>query len=211
MDPTIPDSWEECVVNLVVLDMLRNNKTHVELDYTDGYSTFSYPYLQEKETTLTLKKPFVNAISENIIGTHFSQYPLINQALYSGLMGKHKVMLGDMPETLLRRQLGNSISIDEMRDLFKFVLKKKTELKENISFKEASILFLPHIFQAPRDLFMTAMLKEAFQASTSMLALVGLPHYNPILQYWEPAPYGINYTEATRIPDRIRGETDEVH
>jgi hypothetical protein len=28
IDPIKPLSWEECVVNLVVLDMLRENKDH---------------------------------------------------------------------------------------------------------------------------------------------------------------------------------------
>jgi len=56
---------------------------------------------------------------------------------------------------------------------------------------------------------MTAMLKESFQAATSIVAFVGLNSFVPIKEYWEGAPYGINFTEATRIPDRIRGESDE--
>jgi len=71
---------------------------------------------------------------------------LINKALYTGVMGKHKVMLGDMPENLLRLILGNHVNIEEMRDLFKYVLTSMKNLKEPISIKEASINFLPHIF-----------------------------------------------------------------
>lgn len=37
-------------------------------------------------------------------------------------MGKHKVILGDMPELLLRQILGNSLSLDDLKDIFKFVL-----------------------------------------------------------------------------------------
>lgn len=36
-----------------------------------------------------------------------------------------------------------------------------------------------------------------------------MPQYMPIQHYWQPAPYGINFTEATTIPTRIRGETDQ--
>ena len=61
-------------------------------------------------------------------------------------MGKHKVMLGDMPENLLRLIVGNHVNIEEMRDLFKFVLTSMKGLKEPISIKEASVNFLPHIF-----------------------------------------------------------------
>ena len=73
-----------------------------------------------------------------------------------------------------------------MRDLFKFlqenpkkfvliylVITKMKEIKEPISIREATINLLPHIFQLPKDLYMTAMLKESFQAATEVLAFVG--------------------------------------
>ena len=37
-------------------------------------------------------------------------------------MGKHKVLLGGMPEVLLRRIIGNSLSLEDVKDMFKFVL-----------------------------------------------------------------------------------------
>jgi len=148
----------------------------------DGFAAYSYPYIQDPETTKALKIPFINAISQHIVNEEFSEYHIINQVLYTSLMGKHKVLLGDMPETLLRRKLGNSLSIGELRDLFKFVVGKMGELKQPISIREATLNFLPHIFLAPKDLYMTAMLKESFQAATCITAFVGLNHYNPIKQ-----------------------------
>jgi hypothetical protein len=56
---------------------------------------------------------------------------------------------------------------------------------------------------------MTAMLKEAFQGAEDINAYVGMPHMDPISHYWVGSPYGINYSEATRIPPRRVGETDE--
>ncbi len=56
---------------------------------------------------------------------------------------------------------------------------------------------------------MTALLKESFQSSISMVSFIGTHHVNPIKSYWVPAPNGINFTEATRIPDRKPEETDE--
>jgi hypothetical protein len=53
------------------------------------------------------------------------------------------------------------------------------------------------------------MLKEAFQASVEMLACVGIEHWRPMQEYWVGAPHGINLTEATRVPDRMEGESDE--
>ena len=40
-----PATWEEAVVNLITLDMLRANNTHMKIDYTKGLSTFAYPDL----------------------------------------------------------------------------------------------------------------------------------------------------------------------
>ena len=71
---------------------------------------------------------------------------MINKALYTGVMGKQKVMLGDMPENLLRLIVGNHVNIEEMRDLFKFVLTYMNGLKMPISIEEASVNFLSHIF-----------------------------------------------------------------
>lgn len=68
---------------------------------------------------------------------------------------------------------------------------------------------MPHIFLLPKDLYMTALLKEAFQAATQVVCAVGMEHFRPIQEYWVGPPHGINYTEATRIPEGFPGETSE--
>ena len=211
IDPLKPYSWEECVVNLVVLDMLRENDTQSNIDYTSGFATYSYPYMRKNQkSNKELTEPFIEFIKRNLLGRELGPCHTITQSLFTGLLGKHKVLLGGMPEPLLRMQLGNRIAIEEMRDLFKFVLSKAEELVEPAeTFREVTMNLLPHIFQAPSDLYMTAMLKESFQAAVSIVAMVEMPNYNPIIDYWQPPPHGINFTEATRVPPRIRGETDE--
>ena len=89
-------SWEETVVNLVNLDMLERNKAHTEFAFNDGFSTYSYPYIQEdnKELTKSLHGKFIESIDNNIVYKNYSDYFLINRALYTSLMGKQKVMLG---------------------------------------------------------------------------------------------------------------------
>ena len=59
MDPK-PLSWEEAVVNLVTLDCLRANNTHMKIDYTKGISTFSYPDLQDRRTHDNLRDNVAN-------------------------------------------------------------------------------------------------------------------------------------------------------
>jgi len=47
---------------------------------------------------------------------------MIEKVLYSSLLGKHKVMLGGMPETLCRMILGKALGIHEVRDVFRLVV-----------------------------------------------------------------------------------------
>ncbi len=50
----------------------------------------------------------------NIEGDSWSPYFEINSITYSGIMGKQKILMGDMPEVLLRQILGNTIYIQEV-------------------------------------------------------------------------------------------------
>lgn len=60
-----------------------------------------------------------------------------------------------------------------------------------------------HVFLQPRDLYITAMLKKVMMAANSVVAFVGSPHFFPVQEYWKPPPYGVNFTQATKIPKRI--------
>ena len=105
--------------------------------------------------------------------------------------------------------LGQGLSISEMRDVFRLVVLKNKELTLPLSMKSACETFLPHIFLLPKDLYMTALLKESFEAAVQMLAFVGMEHWQPIQKYWVGPPHGINKFEATRIPDGFPGENIE--
>lgn len=190
--------------------MIEQNKTYDELYLPNSYFVYSNPEVWDREDRgLMLRDNIIKSINKNIVGTDFSPYNLINQALYESLMGKHKVLLSEMPEILYRQILANGLNLEEMKDIFKFVASCIEKLEVPISFREAAYNFMPHIFQSPKDLYLTAMLKEALQACTSITAFVGTHHINPIKSYWVPPPNGINFSEATRVPDKIQGETDE--
>ena len=156
----------------------------------------------------------IENISENII-VEFSEYYSLNKLAYTCLMNKQRVMLGGMPEVLYRQILGHSLSLRELEDLFRYVLHQMDKLdlvddsKKGMGIKEASLRFIPHVLQPPRDNYHTALLKEAFQCSVNMLAYVQMPSYYPIQHNWQPSPFGINFSEAVRIPDRIHPDTDQ--
>ena len=62
----------------------------------------------------------------------------------------------------------------------------------------------------PRDLFLTALLRNTMQAANTCCVFVGNPHWAPIQNYWQPPPHGVNYTQACTIPKRIPNETNEM-
>ena len=172
--------------------------------------TFSYPEVCSTENGgLKLRDQMIESITNNVLGNQFSSYNVINQALYQSLMGKHKVLLTEIPEILYRQIIASGLKLSELRDIFRFVSDQLSKLQKPFSYKEGAVNFLPHIFQAPKDLYMTAILKESFQAATSIVSLVGSEHAVPIKRAWIPPPNGINFTEATRVSERIEGETDE--
>lgn len=125
-------------------------------------------------------------------------------------MGKHKVILGDMPELLLRQIIGNSLSLEDVKDIFKYVLEQISKAQVPITMGAATSQYFSHIFQLPRDLYTTALLRNTMQAANTCCAFVGNPHWAPIQNYWEPPPHGVNFTQATTIPKRIENETNEM-
>jgi len=62
-------------------------------------------------------------------------------------------MLGEMPEILYRRVLANSLSLTELKDVFRFTMQKIEQMDEPVSFKEAAENIFPHIFNLPKDLY----------------------------------------------------------
>ena len=114
LSDSVPVSWEELIVNPLILDMNFSNQIHLNLDYTKGFTTFGVHRLQEKKVTDNLTDKFVGCITDYIISDKWSPYYEINEMLYVGVMGSHKVLLGDMPEVLLRQVVGNTLSIQEV-------------------------------------------------------------------------------------------------
>jgi hypothetical protein len=210
INPETPLSWEELVVNPVILDMIMENKTYEEINLRKSLLTYSYPEHSDKgDGGIALRDKYIASVTSQIIGKQFSEFNAINQALYQALLGKHKVMLGEIPETLYRQILANNLSLDQLKDIFKFCLDMSSQLSTPVSLREAAHNFLPHIFQAPKDLYMTALIKETFQAATCLVGFIGRHHIEPIQKSWIAPPHGINMTEATRIPERDIQETDQ--
>ena len=94
------------------------NQTHSKLDYTKGFITYSSPNIQERSVYDNLTEKFVKSITDYVIADKWSPYFEINNVLFGGVMGKQKVLMGDMPEILLRQILGNTVYIQEVNNFF---------------------------------------------------------------------------------------------
>jgi hypothetical protein len=214
LDNPIPLTWDECAVNLITLDSVRQNLPHDKLNLTKSLATYSYPTLQSHSDYLSLTDPFVDAIKTHIMGKSWSKYLYLNNLVFLALMGKSRVILGDMPEPLLRMQLGNTVPIQTVREIYEFVTSKMAQHYAEhpdlpVTMEEVTLQYFPHIFQMPRDLYVTALLKEAFPSAMQTAAFVGAAHYVPLQRYWVGPPAGINYTQATQVPPKIATETEE--
>lgn len=132
----------------------------MKIDYTKGLVTYAYPDLQEERTHDNLKPRFIEAITNHIICDKWSPYFEINQLLFKSLMSKHRVLLGDMPEILLRQIIGNSLTLDECKDIFKFVLEQISKARVPMTMQAATMQYFSHVFLMPRDLYMTALLRN---------------------------------------------------
>jgi len=62
-----PYTWQEAVVNLITIDMLRTNQTHMLLDYTKGVCTYAYPDLQSQRERDNNHDKFIEAVTDHII------------------------------------------------------------------------------------------------------------------------------------------------
>lgn len=73
-----PYSWQEAVVNLVTIDMLRANQVHMNLDYTKGVAAYAYPDLQDERTRDNVHDKFIEAITNHIVCDQWSPYYEVN-------------------------------------------------------------------------------------------------------------------------------------
>ena len=193
----IPRALAECTVTVQNLEILAQGDHFVQ-----GKSIFNLksPDLMTDE--------ILNALEEHAYRGENRWYYL-NVGLFPAIMTRKPVILGDIPEILHRYIVGNSVSVQEMRDMFAHVIsvlshhyKHSAEL---LTPGDALNDLYPHVFSPPRDRYVTAMMRWSEKVHGSVSAWVGVQHAEPVTELWATTP---SLSEAITIPSPIPTETD---
>jgi len=90
-----------------------------------------------------------------------------------GLLSGASCCLIDIPETMLRQQIANTYTLQEVKDMYTYVNEYVLKNNFKINFVDAANECLPHIFQYPRDLYMVSIMKQIVSGVKNSVAFVG--------------------------------------
>lgn len=193
----MPQALAECTVTVQNLEMMAQGEQFVQ-----GQSIFNVkdPKQMTSDILATLQEHAYNSES---------RWHYLNMALFPAVMTRKPVILGDIPEPVLRCTVANTVSIAEMRDVFARVVsvlqhhyKHSTEL---LTPSDAFQDLYPHILSPPRDRYLASMLRWTASVHSSVSAWVGVQHAGPVTDLWEKAP---DLSESAKVPERKAGESD---
>mmetsp|Transcript_27584 Transcript_27584/g.49737 ORF Transcript_27584/g.49737 Transcript_27584/m.49737 type:complete len:414 (+) Transcript_27584:32-1273(+) len=194
--PTIAD---ETFLNIIQLRLIKQQPK--EEGIPDGTKASSEELLNEMREDL-----------EEYVFGETVHYPYMSRVVLSSLIDKETIVLGDMPEQLLRMKLANTLTL---QDLYEIRDRSIEELNRHysanpthmVSLREVVLRHYSHLISAPRDLYITSILKEACKNTEGIVAFVGAPHFYPILRLWrEYTPFH----EATKVPPKMQSDTPEI-
>ena len=95
--------------------MSHSANSNMKLEVDKGFVNYHQKVFENEEIHDNFTNMLVNSITKFIFNYNFSNFHSINHLLYQGILGKQKIILGDMPEILLRLYLGNTLMIDEVK------------------------------------------------------------------------------------------------
>lgn len=149
---------------------------------------------------------------QNYVFSTFSEYPYITDVIMQSVIEAETTVLGDMPEQLLRMQVANTLSLQDLHDIkercFKEVMQSyKDDPNHLVYSREVVYRHFSDIFSYPRDYYMTSLLKEACKDTDGVLAFIGAPHIFPVQKLWQTKT---SFRKACEIPARLASDTVET-
>ncbi|OMJ95051.1 hypothetical protein SteCoe_1585 [Stentor coeruleus] len=152
----------------------------------------------------------IRNMHSNIIGKDISKFPFIDNSLVIAMLKDSNPVLVDIPEPLFRQNLGNSISLGDIKMIYDSVvsnLKERNmpESKNYITGNELAHEMFPEIFQKQRDLFTMSFLK-LLADNHNITAVVSAPTFVAMQSYWDEI---LNFSDYNKVLDRKFEESEE--
>ena len=158
-------------------------------------------------------KIIMQNMHNNVMGNDFLRYPYINScAIFAMIKGVLSVLV-DIPEQLLRINVANSLSIEEVREIYREVAKElrehygKEDVEEAISGYEVVHERFPHIFQAPRDRFTMSFIRKMAEEN-NVLAVVTAPTFVAMEMLWEKEK--LFFQSENKCKERMKEDSDDT-
>ena len=95
--------------------MCYSSQTNLKVDPEKSFVNYHKGVFENQEIHDNFSKMLIDSISKYIMNNKISNFDSINHLIYQGVLKKQKVLLGDMPEILLRLILGNTVYIEEVK------------------------------------------------------------------------------------------------
>lgn len=193
----VPRALAECTVTVQNLEIMAQGEHFVQ-----GQSIFNVKAPEQMTSDI------LGALQEHVYSAE-SRWDYLNMALFPSVMTRKPVILGDIPEPVLRCIVANTVSIAEMKDMFAQVVSVlQHHYKHSADLLTPSEAFqdlYPHILSPPRDRYLASMLRWTASVHSSVSAWVGVQHVGPVTDLWEQAP---ELAEAVKVPERRMDEDD---
>lgn len=189
-----PVQWQESNVSSAIVMLLAGHFQQTKdaqyfvqslMDEKSGVSEQEH----EKLMNLLMKSSMESIFTNQSPSKYFQLNDIV---LYLLLLGQD-VTLIDMPELLLRMKIGSMYSLDELNKIFNSILNRVSNPRDPYDLcDKAALAYFPHVFAAPRDEYVTAMLFEMANDNSSetqsglesILAFTGNCTVKPAKRIW---------------------------
>jgi hypothetical protein len=174
--------WEECQASLAIQNFLQK----LPVSQTDQ----------------------IKSIYTNVIGNQFIRYPYINSSVVLSAINSQEPVLIDVPEPLLRINIANSCSIEQIRAIYHSVINSLQSYyskspQECITGYDIANDLHPEIFQSPRNVFAVSFLQH-LASDHNLIAVVSPSTFIALSDLWEKP---INFKQLNVPKDKIVGDT----
>lgn len=151
-----PQHWKEACLNVEKLWLINECKNRQDLDKADSLFDQNCRYFDDAEARQKIGQHVLKVGEEN----QFNTYDEVKQAFLQSIMFGKEVIMIDMPTVMLRMKVVETHSLQELTDMFNFILDKMQRGEGPEQSAAAAHYFYPEMFNKPRDLYMTSLLHE---------------------------------------------------